>query len=60
MRTLVDVCGYGPLHPTCRDGSAPGIQPALKRYVVLGEGTHAMALEKHRMRLIREIQQLLE
>ena len=31
-----------------------------KRYVVLGEGTHAMALEKHRMRLIREVQQFLE
>jgi len=31
-----------------------------KRFVILGEGTHAMALEKHRMRLIREVQQFLE
>lgn len=31
-----------------------------KRYVILGEGTHAMALEKNRMRLIREVQQFLE
>lgn len=31
-----------------------------KRFVVLGEGTHAMVLEKHRMRLIREVQQFLE
>jgi hypothetical protein len=26
----------------------------------LGEGTHAMALEKHRVWLIREVQQFLE
>jgi pimeloyl-ACP methyl ester carboxylesterase len=31
-----------------------------KRFVVLGEGTHAYALEKNRMRLIREVQQFLE
>jgi pimeloyl-ACP methyl ester carboxylesterase len=31
-----------------------------KRFVILGEGTHAMVLEKHRMRLIREVQQFLE
>lgn len=31
-----------------------------KRLVILGEGTHAMALEKHRLRLIREVQQFLE
>lgn len=31
-----------------------------KRYVILGEGTHAIALEKHRLRLIREVQQFLE
>lgn len=31
-----------------------------KRLVILGEGTHAMVLEKHRMRLIREVQQFLE
>jgi pimeloyl-ACP methyl ester carboxylesterase len=31
-----------------------------KRFVILGEGTHAIALEKNRMRLIREVQQFLE
>jgi pimeloyl-ACP methyl ester carboxylesterase len=31
-----------------------------KRLIILGEGTHAYALEKHRMRLIREVQQFLE
>jgi len=31
-----------------------------KRFVILGEGTHAMVLEKHRMRLINEVQQFLE
>jgi pimeloyl-ACP methyl ester carboxylesterase len=31
-----------------------------KRFVILGEGTHAMVLEKHRMRLITEVQQFLE
>jgi len=31
-----------------------------KRFVILGEGTHAMVLEKHRMRLIGEVQQFLE
>lgn len=31
-----------------------------KRFIILGEGTHAYALEKHRMRLIREVQQFLE
>lgn len=31
-----------------------------RRFLLLGEGTHAMVLEKHRMRLIREVQQFLE
>lgn len=31
-----------------------------KRLVVLGEGTHAMVLEKNRMRLITQVQQFLE
>jgi pimeloyl-ACP methyl ester carboxylesterase len=31
-----------------------------KRLIVLGEGTHSISLEKHRMRLIREVQQFLE
>jgi pimeloyl-ACP methyl ester carboxylesterase len=31
-----------------------------KRFMVLGEGTHAIALEKNRMKLIREVQQFLE
>lgn len=31
-----------------------------KRLMILGEGTHAIALEKHRMRLIREVQAFLE
>lgn len=31
-----------------------------KRLVILGEGTHAMVLEKHRLRLIRAVQQFLE
>ncbi len=31
-----------------------------KRLLVFGEGTHQLALEKHRMRLIQEVQQFLE
>lgn len=31
-----------------------------KRYTVIGEGTHTLALERNRMRLIREVQQFLE
>lgn len=31
-----------------------------KRFVILGEGTHAIVLEKNRMRLIGEVQQFLE
>lgn len=31
-----------------------------RRLVILGEGTHAIALEKHRMRLITQVQQFLE
>ena len=31
-----------------------------KRFMILGEGTHAIALEKNRMRLIREVQHSLE
>jgi pimeloyl-ACP methyl ester carboxylesterase len=31
-----------------------------KRYIVLREGTHAIALEKNRLNLIREVQQFLE
>jgi pimeloyl-ACP methyl ester carboxylesterase len=31
-----------------------------KRFIILGEGTHAVALEKNRMKLIREVQQFLE
>jgi len=31
-----------------------------KRFIILGEGTHAIALEKNRMKLIREVQQFLE
>jgi hypothetical protein len=29
-------------------------------FMILGEGTHAIALEKNRRRLIREVQQSLE
>jgi pimeloyl-ACP methyl ester carboxylesterase len=31
-----------------------------KRFVILGEGTHAMVLEKHRMRLIHTVQDFLD
>jgi hypothetical protein len=31
-----------------------------KRMVVLGEGTHAIALEKNRMKLIEAVQDFLE
>lgn len=31
-----------------------------KRMLIIGEGTHQLALEKHRMRLIQEVQQFLE
>jgi pimeloyl-ACP methyl ester carboxylesterase len=31
-----------------------------KRIVILGEGTHAIALEKNRMRLLREVQHFLD
>jgi erythromycin esterase-like protein len=30
-----------------------------KRFVILGEGTHACVLEKHRMRLIPEVRKFL-
>jgi fermentation-respiration switch protein FrsA (DUF1100 family) len=33
---------------------------ALKRHVVIGEGTHAVLLERNRMQLFREVQLFLE
>ena len=31
-----------------------------KRYVVIGEGTHTVALEKNRMQLITQVQSFLD
>ena len=31
-----------------------------KRHVVIGEGTHALALEKNRMQLIKQVQSFLD
>ena len=36
------------------------VNAPLKRYIELGEGTHMVIMEKHRMQLIREVQLFLD
>lgn len=48
-----------PLHMT-REVFARMTRAPQKRCVIVGEATHSMALEKHRMTLIREVQLFLE
>ena len=36
------------------------VNAPLKRYVVIGEGTHTVIMEKNRMQLFREVQLFLD
>jgi len=58
---LIHAEGTRTRQPTCpRLCSEKLVNAPLKRYVVIGEGTHSVIMEKNRMQLFREVQLFLD